>query len=451
MKNRIARRLIATIVVSAMMLMLFAGCGSMKEPENDIQDELETTENMSETLETDEGTASSSLTSEEKDAYTAASSVPEAEWKAAYLEYLKNDYLNYEGVKEFFEYNECTYDEALSGGFIYVDDDDIPEMVLKSGTGSNIIVSYFNGEVRNFSEPYNTYYAIGIESYMEGSGQFLYTDGGESAWETRIVRLSDKGFDVLHNGGWADGGSSTDFYYDGEDNLSESDFNERLDSDYDRSKAKSAYGDMNYSQIIVYLSPDTTTEEPAAGSDADWKQAYKDTINESNYNAGSDYWALIYLDSDDIPELVCVLDNCTVCYYTFHDGKAVELLCAQQRMAIDGRFIPGEGLICDCDETGDPESGGTHTYTVYKLSDGKLTTIFNGAYSYGGYDDDSFEKTYYFDNQEVTSEQYGSAFDACFDRNKEMCVVNPKNYNSKYSSTEICGMTYSEIINALSE
>lgn len=446
MKNRIARRLIATIVVSAMMLMLFAGCGSMKEPENDIQDELETTENMSETPETDEGTASSSLTSEEKDAYTAASSVPEAEWKAAYLEYLKNDYLNYEGIKEFFEYNECTYDEALSGGFIYVDDDDIPEMVLKSGTGSNIIVSYFNGEVRNFSEPYNTYYAIGIESYMEGSGQFLYTDGGESAWETCIVRLSDKGFDVLHNGGWADGGSSTDFYYDGEDNLSESDFNERLDSDYDRSKAKSAYGDMNYSQIIVYLSPDTTTEEPAAGSDADWKQAYKDTINESNYNAGSDYWALIYLDSDDIPELVWVLDSCNCCFYTFHNDKAVELLSGQSLGSYSSWFILGEGLINSCTPA---------IEQVYKLSNGNLSMIFDGYVSNEEqYDEDGnpyYPTIYYIDNQEVTGEQYSSAFGACFDRNKEMCVVNPKNYNSKYSSTEICGMTYSEIINALSE
>ncbi len=397
-----------------------------------------------------------------------ADAVDEDEWKAAYLEYidkvLSEHWDEYSDVYNG-DFNEAACDDYFYFKLIYIDGDDIPELVI--GAGSELLASYHNGKLQKFAEiasmnPTPGLYS-GVISYIEREGKLIWQTGGHSGRNEIVCLLKSSGFSQDCAGTiayWDFDYEHPDYYFWDEwdeygngvgDDIesykckNKADYDKKMSQYYDYSKATDGLGTSGmyykYSEIVAYLSG-KPTDAPAAENNADWKQAYKDTINGSNYNSERDYWALIYLDSDDIPELVCVLDNCTVWYYTFHDGKAVELLCAQQRMAIDGRFIPGEGLICDCDETGDPESGGTHTYTVYKLSDGKLTTIFNGAYSYGGYDDDSFEKKYYIDNQEVTSEQYGSAFDACFDQNKAISFVNPKSYNS---------MTYSEIINALSK
>ena len=448
MRNRIAKRLIAGILASAMMLMLFAGCTSTKKLQFDVQDEHETTKKVKETPEASE-------ISEDKDTSTAS----EEEWKAAYLEYVKEvTAKHYEENLDFYK-GLMTYNDVCCYKLIYIDGDDIPELVISAG--SDLLVSYHNGKLQKFSDddymnPITALYS-GVSSYIGGEGKFIWQEKGNSSYNEIVCSLNSSGFsqdcagtvaywdfdyehpDYYFWDEWDEYGNGTGDDIESYKCTDEADYKNKMGQYYDFSKETTDFGtQFSYDEIIAYLSPD--------GSNVDWKQAYKDTINESNYNAESNYWALIYLDSDDIPELVWGVDSLDCRYYTIHNGNAVELVSTQSIGGFGAKFILGEGLIYSCTPGSEK---------VYKLSDGNLSTIFDGSFSNEEQIDEDgnpyYPSFYYIGNQEVTPDQYSSTVDACFDQKKATSVIDPKLYNSAYNSSDIRGMNYTEIIKALSK
>ena len=70
--------------------------------------------------------------------------VEDVAWKDIYDDYLKN------GVTELIGDYDTNWRDEWSFGFIYLNDDDIPELVVSSGyeAAGNIILTIINGEVK---------------------------------------------------------------------------------------------------------------------------------------------------------------------------------------------------------------------------------------------------------------------------------------------------------------
>ena len=187
--------------------------------------------------------------------------VDDTAWKQAYLGYIKNEYLDLVKLNHPDEYSEA----YVTGCFIYIDDDDIPEMALGYPISSYTLVSFHNGKVQVHGDPYGgpnaTLHFMGIESYMNRGGIFLYTYGGNYGYGQEIVRLSEAGYQTLHYGDVLAGKDEIDPYdperyvcsYDGTEYFGESAYFNAISRDYDRSRAQTPSYDMSYDEIMVFL------------------------------------------------------------------------------------------------------------------------------------------------------------------------------------------------------
>ncbi|MCR5012741.1 MAG: carboxypeptidase regulatory-like domain-containing protein, partial [Lachnospiraceae bacterium] len=137
---------------------------------------------------------------DEKDAYTAESSTSaasDAEWKHAYLEYIKT--VTEKHWEEYSDlYEDVGYNDIFRFNLIYIDDDDIPELVVSAG--SELLVSWHNGNLQKFSfcdddfmNPPTGLYS-GVTSYIEGEGSFIWTGGGHQGCYESVCTLNSSGF-----------------------------------------------------------------------------------------------------------------------------------------------------------------------------------------------------------------------------------------------------------------
>ena len=199
---------------------------------------------------------------------------------------------------------------------------------------------------------------------------------------------------------------------------------------------------------ISFDEKDAYTAQENEVSEEEWKKAYLGVVNDYLSGWGEDFqlcWALIYLDDDDIPELI--RDTGTTAggeqVYTYHNGEATEIYYAYSGIG----FICGEGLI---------NGGAGHGYTsesVERLKNGTLTTLWIGECddlaAYEGEDFDA-EPIYYSNSEKVSEQEYNDARSRVFDGSKAVCIASPSFYNYLQDKKGyICGMTSSEIITAL--
>lgn len=131
-----------------------------------------------------------------------------------------------------------------------------------------------------------------------------------------------------------------------------------------------------------------------------WKQAYIDYLeNVSVYHYPKS--TLIYIDNDDIPEMVllgmCEADGNAVLNYSDH--KVHEMITNRKYFS----YLERQNLLCD--------SGGhmgEYYDIVYSIINGELTCIGEGNYqtSSNTIDPDLWVNTYYWNGNEVTEEVY---------------------------------------------
>ncbi len=126
---------------------------------------------------------------DEKDAYTADfkdAGVPDEVWKQAYLKAL-NEY-----------YKDWYPDDTDSGFYIgYINDDNIPELIIKEFYMDSSVFSYINGTV--YQQGGDT---CGGFYYIEGSGKMLfYCEGGDYSGEYyELYKITDTGFSCTGEG-----------------------------------------------------------------------------------------------------------------------------------------------------------------------------------------------------------------------------------------------------------
>lgn len=113
-----------------------------------------------------------------------------------------------------------------------------------------------------------------------------------------------------------------------ENELPSEEENDSLTADLEDKEASGSEEDTAQSQPSVQ-------DEPVQEGNTDWVQAYLNkmdeeaqTVNEWNEDQQWSFWEydLIYLDDDDIPELVSGPDGYWVSVYTYHDGQLYTLI-----------------------------------------------------------------------------------------------------------------------------
>ena len=208
----------------------------------------------------------------------------------------------------------------------------------------------------------------------------------------------------------------------------------------------SSYTGAEVGQIENPFVPDESGEEVISeepGTDTisleisgkDWKEAYLSVLNSEDYYLDPGYnmeFALIYVDNDDIPEMVVNTNveagGCQI--YTFHDGKGEGL----QTSRLGFNYIEKGNLLCNSD--GHMDSYYDKVFTIF---DGKWKQIGDGTYSgYNeGFDDETGRyicSDYTWNGEEVSIDEYMDRLENIYDFDS---AIEPQEYYSGEEMEEL--------------
>ena len=159
----------------------------------------------------------------------------------------------------------------------------------------------------------------------------------------------------------------------------------------------------------------------------DWQVAYLEYMEDyiDNYPWQGDIYDLtkysfIYVDDDDIPELIIYPGVSTSCdILTFHDGK-IDVLSTDRDTV---RYMEKKNLLDNYSGT----MGFYHDY-IYSIENGKWVYVTGGEYS-DKYNDEhaAYDYNYRWEGEEVAEEVYKAKLNAIFDTEQ---AIDPKNFES---------------------
>ncbi|MCR4650100.1 MAG: hypothetical protein K5776_13595 [Lachnospiraceae bacterium] len=226
----------------------------------------------------------------------SAETLSEEEWKKIYLSFLEKD------IDSIMPEYDSEWRDSWNMGFIYVNDDDVPELVLCSGyeAAGNVILTIINGEVKYCFTNRLNFYFIERENIINNN------DGIMGDFYDYIFKIGDEGFETVATGHYYEAN-----YYSGEESTDEwvYCFDDKVLKDKDEylsnlkkyietDRIKFYYDGTGYDEMIAYLS---------GKGYKDYKEAYSDIVKKgvSFMNEELDSFALIERRNQD-PMLVCI-------------------------------------------------------------------------------------------------------------------------------------------------
>ena len=321
----------------------------------------------------------------------AKSKAVEKDWGQIYIDYILNHQLNKNGdsyLSPYLYYN-MTYD------LIYIDDDDIPEIICCPTIDIGAVLLYMRGdEVEYYHMPRKSNL-----QYIEREGVFKVSG---TDWTTDNYWGRDNYYDqiqVLTNGYIGDRASGSMAYILDENGyytdsfeyewdakpVSEEEYKKNYEKVFNTKKASESYSEMDVLQydrdgIILKI-----LAESMVYSDIPWIKAYQDfLVNRKYLEMGQDYGneteivgKLFDMDHDGIPELI--LDN-------GYAGRVVRYGCVYT-------YDNGVKYI---------GNGPSEAFADYE--EGYNGTLF-GLYSDSNYTGDGFLNAYYKENNEIKTER----------------------------------------------
>lgn len=198
------KKVVAALMVG--MALAMSGCsggGKTSEQSSQVQESgASSSEGSSEVTDpagTSEGNASSGeAESSQPDGMTSAGSIEnmgiDESWKALYAEYLEKN------LAPRLDAQEPEWEDGWSFGWIYVNNDSIPELVASSGyeAAGNIICTVVNGKVCELQTS-----RLGF-CYKEFGNVLDNSDGHMGYYYDTIYQITDEGFDLVHDGFYED-------------------------------------------------------------------------------------------------------------------------------------------------------------------------------------------------------------------------------------------------------
>lgn len=149
---------------------------------------------------------------------------------------------------------------------------------------------------------------------------------------------------------------------------------------------------------------------PAAAQEADagWRDFYTEVIYDTGEMSEDLNYALIYVDDDDIPELVCNTQveagGCQI--YTWHDGKSDML----QTYRLYFTYLPRQNLIANREG----HFGYYYDY-LFSIQDGVWVQTASGEYA-----DNEGEVYWRWNGEDVSSSEYEQRLNSVFATDQEV-------------------------------
>lgn len=156
--------------------------------------------------------------------------------------------------------------------------------------------------------------------------------------------------------------------------------------------------------------------------DIDWLSAYMDYVENGNFDSDAySGYSFIYLDNDEIPELVIhgnyeAAGNIICSYY---NGLISELQTARLGFS----YLEKQGLLCNSDG-----NMGCYYDIVYSLENGEFTKIGDGSWNETVIDADTTIYEAYWDGNQVNDVEYDNALTSVY--NEENAIYDSENYSS---------------------
>lgn len=198
-------------------------------------------------------------------------------------------------------------------------------------------------------------------------------------------------------------------------------------------EADSALAEKTIKSVLGFLgAPGSRTDAGDTGESAGWQQAYIDCVSQQSASEVDGY-NLIYLDDDEIPELVvigsCEAAGCRI--VSFCDGKIYQ----NQLNRLYFSYIEGGNLLCNSEGNMD-----CYYDLVYSLDKQGLKPVAEGYY--GAEDnsnvqyDASGEPIYYYEwnGTRMTKEEYAKALNDVYDMSK---AKDGYEYGKTYSAEQM--------------
>lgn len=227
-------------------------------------------------------------------------------WKKIYADFLENDMDEIIG-----EYAQEESD-GWTAGFIYVNDDTVPEVVLSSGyeAGGNTVLTIVDGEVK-----YLRTFRLGL--YYDEFGNILAnSDGHMGYYYDYVYTITDRGFEMIHRGEYyelfddEDGYTNEFEYYLDDEEVSAEEYFDDIESYLPSIERICWTSGSTLKSVMDYLK----------GEDyVDYKDAYR-SVTEEMLGAEGAYFALIESYSFS-PYLLLYYNNRAFIYY-YQDGVA---------------------------------------------------------------------------------------------------------------------------------
>ena len=148
----------------------------------------------------------------------------------------------------------------------------------------------------------------------------------------------------------------------------------------------------------------------AADGAAHWKKAYLDLIAEKEAQAESLGIRLVFIDGDDVPEMFVRVGQNAVyeqLLCTFDGSAVVAHPYGKPDFNSQIEWIEGSGLFWEYDSDGKVSFD-----TIYSLSGGQFETVASG---YNQFDPETISRRFFWNEEEITEEEYQRAFEAVFD------------------------------------
>ena len=186
--------------------------------------------------------------------------------------------------------------------------------------------------------------------------------------------------------------------------------------------------------------------DPVIYDGNEWKKSYLDRID--SFDAEGDESArrsydLIYVDEDNIPELVCVGDceAAATRILTWYRGGLTDNIWTGR---LYFEYISRKSLLLDCEG-----HMGYYWDIVYELDQGHFTQVALGEYGEDTSKDPDPETGYpyfyKFNNREVSEEQYYKELAKYYDKNSSIPGYNWERLLSKEELTNMLTDTYSKL------
>ena len=154
----------------------------------------------------------------------------------------------------------------------------------------------------------------------------------------------------------------------------------------------------------VFAGENLTDSVGLQSEEGSWRGAYADILGKMGEERENYSFALIYVNEDEIPELVCYsgveAGGCQI--YTWQNGAADQL----QTHRLGYTYIEKGNLLCNSDGI-----NGAFFDIIYEIRDGKWIQIAEGGYSAEGMPE------FYcnWNGQDVSSEAYRAALNQVYD------------------------------------